>query len=93
MISCNYFIQVLEDGLTVDRSSMTTELYIQLNGYGKKRLLNYMASIKSNNDSKLYLTKQFVHMAPMIHAGSSSCSSTSTMVEGIAQSDLQEAMR
>jgi len=61
----------LEERMKVDNACLTADIYIQLNGPNKVRLVNYMAQIKKDPSSGLFmLKKQFVHLAPMNHAGS-----------------------
>ena len=58
--------------MKVDLATLSVEVYIKLNGPNKSRMVNYMATIKKDLDSgKAMLTRQFVELAPMTHAGAS----------------------
>ena len=77
---------ILDENVKVDSAALEVEVYIQLTGPHKSRLINCMATIKKEN-GKFVLNKQFVHLAPMVHAG------TADMTCDIDPSELQTAIK
>ena len=76
----------LEKGMKFDIASLTADIYIQLNGPNKTRLVNYMVRIKKDQSGLYLLQKQFVHLAPMNHSG------TSDLICDIDPVELQKAI-
>ena len=78
---------ILDEDIKIHNVSMTVDLYIELKGPKKLRLVNYLASIKKDDSSgKFILNKQFVHLAPMLHAG------TEDLTCDIDENELQKAV-
>ena len=60
----------MDEDIKIHNDSKTVDLYIKLKGPNKLRLVNYLASTKKDESSGMFmLDKQFVHLAPMLHAG------------------------
>lgn len=79
---------VLDDQYRVDVNAMEIEIYIQLIGPYKSRLISCVSSVKKDGESGKYmLNKQFVHLAPMNHAG------MTDMTSDIDPAELQSAMK
>lgn len=77
----------LDQDLKVDKDAMQVEIYIQLTGPNKSRLVNCNAIIKKDHGSGKYvLIKQFVHLAPMVHAG------MTDMISDIDPTEVEKAM-
>jgi hypothetical protein len=81
--------KVLDDGITIEKGSQTIELYFQLS---KSRLIHVNATIRKDNNNKFILNNQFVHLAPMRLANSSSCCAASFLVEDVDDTEFKAAI-
>jgi len=79
---------ILDEAVKADPGATEMEIYIQLTGPDKARLISSMVGFKKDPGSgKNMLTKQFVHFAPMNHAG------TTDMTCDIDPAELQTAIQ
>jgi hypothetical protein len=79
----------LEDRIKIEKGSQTIELYVQLN---KSRLVHFNATIKNDINNKFILNNQFVHLAPMRLANSSSCCLASFLIEDVEDTEFKAAI-